>query len=831
MVTAIVPTWEADFDLDGTYEFDLTPYVGQQGGFSLSRGADKSGAVHTTQITVGLQNRTGIFTPGNTAGTLYGQLEPGVPIRVTVTLDSVAYTLWTGYLKSLKTQGSVNATGYRSTATFVCQDIGQYLQDHEPTYVTVATRLSGAATIAILTAAGLGATDYLVDDGQQSLEYHFSRDSRAATALNEVTKAEMGGYQWVRPDGRVRFQDRSARLGVSRYAQVVRSLKPTGYWRFDHVPIDAGTLYQADESGNGNELYSVTLPSIGQAGLLVGETNGSGYITGSSGYFEVIGHPDDYHIGANGWGFVGRWKPGAQGGVSRALMGKSKEYVLYRTSAGVLKLDILDSANAAIATVTGPTLTDDVTYTIGASVVDDEYVRLYVDGALVGTDTTFSGTYAADAVTTLMLGDGPSYTTYEGYLDEIALFDHAPTAYDHQLLHFAAIGLWVWGDGTNVKPFQYELERNDTEQLTKVSTQATVRLQGQADEEIFRFSRGMDTLPTADSMVMAAGAVYEADFPYAAPITALVTPVANTDYRANTAIDGSGTDVTSSLTVTATDQGAGFRLRLVNTTAANLYVTFFRLRGQVVPFQVDRPVFTFAKSVDGTLVDKGVQLDVPFVGDSGGTVRDYALSTLRTFRYAYPRLTLTFKWSHDDISKSMMALDFGDLVYYKDTGLTYATGSSGTDEWWYVENIRTDIQIGKLPTTVVSLVPSYLFRHLAGTKYDLFTRDNTASGLGLSTSEDTWESSSTWAILSNKARPLSDSRMITALDVGKNDQVAEVSISGLSTAGDGANIGVALRWYDDDNHIRVFVNRGTQEVVAEQVFAATVTEIGRESYA
>src|SRR3546814_3244877 len=57
----------------------------------------------------------------------------------------------------------------------------------------------------------------------------------------------------------------------------------------------------------------------------------------------------------------------------------------------------------------------------------------------------------------------------------------------------------------------------------------------------------------------------------ALPISA---PVADTDYSANSAIDGSGTDRTSSLTVTLTALGGGrFRLRLQNTFAGTIYVT------------------------------------------------------------------------------------------------------------------------------------------------------------------------------------------------------------------------------------------------------------------
>ena len=57
------------------------------------------------------------------------------------------------------------------------------------------------------------------------------------------------------------------------------------------------------------------------------------------------------------------------------------------------------------------------------------------------------------------------------------------------------------------------------------------------------------------------------------------TPVAGTDYVANTAADGSGTDVTNQLVVTAAFGAGGMRWTIENPTAETVYLTTLQARG------------------------------------------------------------------------------------------------------------------------------------------------------------------------------------------------------------------------------------------------------------
>lgn len=63
------------------------------------------------------------------------------------------------------------------------------------------------------------------------------------------------------------------------------------------------------------------------------------------------------------------------------------------------------------------------------------------------------------------------------------------------------------------------------------------------------------------------------------PVTTISTPVATTDYLANSAQDGSGIDKTGQISVTMTTFAQTAKLEITNNDASDIYITSFRLRG------------------------------------------------------------------------------------------------------------------------------------------------------------------------------------------------------------------------------------------------------------
>lgn len=66
------------------------------------------------------------------------------------------------------------------------------------------------------------------------------------------------------------------------------------------------------------------------------------------------------------------------------------------------------------------------------------------------------------------------------------------------------------------------------------------------------------------------------------PATAIVNPVATTDYTANTQSNGSGTDKTAQIAVTVTDFGDTCKIVVQNNDASSVYLTKLQLRGQAL---------------------------------------------------------------------------------------------------------------------------------------------------------------------------------------------------------------------------------------------------------
>lgn len=360
----------------------------------------------------------------------------------------------------------------------------------------------------------------------------------------------------------------------------------------------------------------------------------------------------------------------------------------------------------------------------------------------------------------------------------------------------------TWGEGTSVLPLTEEYELNPLEYVTKVSARATVFRSGQADTPIFEFSQNMFTKPTATSMSLAAGEVWERTFQANSAYVALTALDSGYDYTANTAIDGTGTDKTSALTATVTDLGGGrFRLKLVNTDAATIYVTKFRMRGQPVEFFADRSEAEFSLSVSGLKAGRALQFDVPFAGDTGGKLRDYAYQELRVGRYPWPTLRLSFRaFLADDIA-AMLEADLGHLVKYASpTDSTFQTAS--VDDWWYIEALQYKIPAGwagEVFECSVTLVPSYVYRNLDAIVFDTFDRGNATGDLGTSFSGDAWANDAGFDIVSNAARANTAYPSPARLEVGKTDVVVEVQISNMAGGGSNEWCGVVYRWVDDNN--------------------------------
>ncbi len=79
---------------------------------------------------------------------------------------------------------------------------------------------------------------------------------------------------------------------------------------------------------------------------------------------------------------------------------------------------------------------------------------------------------------------------------------------------------------------------------------------------------------------VAAGETYTFWAQFADPVYAFSTPVATTDYLANTLSDGTGSNLTSDFAIVVTNFATTSMIEVTNNSASNGYLTYFRMLGQ-----------------------------------------------------------------------------------------------------------------------------------------------------------------------------------------------------------------------------------------------------------
>jgi hypothetical protein len=825
---------EADLDRDGTFETSLTTYVEAPGsGIAIERGADRNGEPMASTMRVHLANRGGEFNARNLSSPFSGKLLPGFPVRVTATHAGVSYTVWTGYARRLRVAGA--GTGEASMAELEAESLFAFMRgDTEamgappaaPIYVSAQEgRTVRAAMEAIATAAGLTAAEVLDlwPSGQyETLEWHFVSGQNPFQAWVEAAASEMGGAFYELADARVRLEPRDARVGRSHYHRLGRRFGAVLDLRFE----ERGGTTAYDYSGAAHHGTYVGSPTLGAADLIPGAGGSSADFEADSSQYVTVPDHADLDVGDT---FTAEFlfRPESFSAAQCLAAKGNNSFIILIDTAGKIVLAQEGVGNIVESTASLQAgQTHHVVVTKAGSTV-----HLYLDGVDV-TGTVTNRTLTDTAVALHVGRAASSATSYlDGVLRSARIYRTALTAAQVAELAAALEGM-TWGPGTSIVPVRWEWLQDEADVATRMEVRANDFLEGQATIPLLEFSRNMFTRPTATSMALAAGEVWERDFDIAVAYTSLATPVAHLDYEANTAIDGSGTDKTASLNVTATEVGPGrFRLRLVNTDAGTIYVTFFKVRGVPLDLFADRAIAVVEKGLSGHPTGRGVAFDVPFWNGSNLDVLRYAHSELRVARYPAERMRLTFWPANDTARAALLGLELGDLVYYDDRAVGAGRGAYVAD-WYYVEGISHSIPpdlAGATWQCDVRLVPVHNWRDWGRSAFDTFGRADATGDLGTAESGQAWANDGNMDIVSGAARANSDTLQMPNVDLGAlaYDQVVEVSLSAIGT---GDEVGVVLRYVDANNQYRCYLDRGSNEVILEKNVSGAVTEITSPAY-
>lgn len=844
-MTAISWLLEADLDRDGDFETDLTGYVEQPGsGVALDRGHDRNGEPFASRMQVVLNNRSGAFNPRYTSSPFAGQLTAGFPVRLTATLGSAGYTKWTGYAKRLRVEGA--GAGASSLATLEAYSLFYFLRGDqdavppaEPVYVSADEDVSVRTALeAVATAAGFTPSDVLdlwEAGDYEVMEWHFVSGQNPFEAWREAAASEMGGAFYELENSKARLEPRDARLGTSQFERLMRRyMGPSrtagkGFW-LRNTEFSGTTVY--DRTGNGNHGTLTDGPTLkaDPIGSLLEPTvqldgnndhisiaDSADLDVGDTFTFGILMHLDTLPVDANddvifrrvGWGQVV---------IGGGLYFDANRLGFYEATTGfvVAQSTVLleaDTDYLLVITKVGATTT------------------MYLNGVDV-TDPVTNATFG-DAAAAFLIGDWDSGDFgLPARVGDVWLADDAWTAEQVTALQAAIGPAYRWGDGTSIVPVAWSWLQDEADVATKMEVRANDFLEGQADIPVFEFARNMFTRPSATSMALAAGEIWERDFDIPVAYTSLASVTANTDYQGNAAIDGSGTDKTSALTITVTEVGPGrFRLRIENTDAGTVYLTFFKLRGVPLDLFADRAMAVAEKALPGHPGGRGVAFDIPFWNGNNADVQAYAISELRIARYPVERLSLAFRPANDVARDALLALEVGDLVFYDDTDLDPGKGAYVRD-WFYVEGVSDKVPpdwAGASWDCNVRLVPTLNWRDFSRQASDTFTRDDATGDVGSAESGQAWAGDTAMNIVSGAARASSDSLQMPNVDLGALafDQVIEVSLAAI---GSGDEVGVVFRYIDADNQMRCYLDKASNEVILEKNVATTVTEISSPAF-
>ena len=141
----------------------------------------------------------------------------------------------------------------------------------------------------------------------------------------------------------------------------------------------------------------------------------------------------------------------------------------------------------------------------------------------------------------------------------------------------------------------------------------------------------------------------------------VVSPAATTDYLANTAADGSGTNMTASISVAFTSYSNGAKLVVTNNAAVLVYVTFLRIRGKV--YLDGEPIKAFAEDAisQGKYQLREVVLPGQFISDinEADSLCKYALSLRKD---PQPEFEIKLIGSTDALVTQILARAISDRV-------------------------------------------------------------------------------------------------------------------------------------------------------------------------
>ena len=198
---------------------------------------------------------------------------------------------------------------------------------------------------------------------------------------------------------------------------------------------------------------------------------------------------------------------------------------------------------------------------------------------------------------------------------------------------------------------------------------------------------------------------------YRVAAESLVTPVSGTDWIANTASDGSGSTITSSVTVTIETSAANSaELKLVNAHASSTaYLTTLQLRGTAVRDVTDTVLSANDEASQFVYGEIDSRVDMKYesnAGEFGNEIAKWLLNIYKDPTYTIQEFRLSSNKS-DYLMTHSLAREPGDKITFSEavTGIA-ATGASGAEIGYFINGVRMTISAPTVIDTSWILAPA-----------------------------------------------------------------------------------------------------------------------------
>jgi hypothetical protein len=191
----------------------------------------------------------------------------------------------------------------------------------------------------------------------------------------------------------------------------------------------------------------------------------------------------------------------------------------------------------------------------------------------------------------------------------------------------------------------------------------------------------------------------------------LITPVSGTDWIANTAADGSGSNITSDVAVTLANTSANsVEFQIVNNHATSTaYLTTLQIRGTQVR-DTTETILTASDSASQTSygeIDTRINMIYESnAGEFGNEIAKWILNIYKDPRNVIQSMTVIGN-SSDALMTQVLAREPGDKITLTEsmTGIS-STGGSGAEIGFFINGVDLNIAAGGIITATWTLAPA-----------------------------------------------------------------------------------------------------------------------------